>query len=119
MSSRTGGAKAVRDEIPVSPDEIRWRAVVARDATLDGVFVTGVLTTGIYCRPSCPARRPRRENVRFFGRPDEAERAGFRACLRCRPKEAGRPHPQADMVRQVCRILVERPEERVTLISLA
>ncbi|HKW50580.1 MAG TPA: bifunctional transcriptional activator/DNA repair enzyme AdaA, partial [Candidatus Eisenbacteria bacterium] len=100
-------------------DEIRWRAVVARDASLDGVFVTGVLTTGIYCRPSCPARRPKRDNVRFFGRPEEAERAGFRACLRCRPKEAGRPDPQADMVRRVCRILAERPEERVTLTALA
>jgi AraC family transcriptional regulator, regulatory protein of adaptative response / methylated-DNA-[protein]-cysteine methyltransferase len=119
MSSRVVGAKAVRPEIPISTDEIRWRAVLARDANLDGIFVTGVLTTGIYCRPSCPARHPKRENVRFFGRPEEAERAGFRACLRCRPKEGGRPNPQADMVRQVCRILVERPEERVTLTALA
>src|SRR5690242_20524231 len=110
MSSRVDSAKAVSAEIPATTDEIRWRAVVARDANLDGVFVTGVLTTGIYCRPSCPARRPKRDNVRFFGRPEEAERAGFRACLRCRPKEAGRPDPTAKMVRDVCRILVERPE---------
>jgi len=113
------GARVNRPEPAVTADEIRWRAVVGRDSRLDGVFVTGVLTTGIYCRPSCPSRRPRRENVRFFGRPEEAERAGFRACLRCRPKDLGRPNPRTDLVRRVCGILVERPEERVTLTALA
>jgi AraC family transcriptional regulator of adaptative response/methylated-DNA-[protein]-cysteine methyltransferase len=114
-----GNTKAAPAATAAPTDEIRWRAVVARDARLDGVFVTGVLTTGIYCRPSCPARRPKRENVRFFDRPEEAERAGFRACLRCRPREVGRPHPHADLVRQVVRILAENPEERFTLTALA
>ena len=114
-----GNTKAVHAETPATTDEIRWRAVVARDARLDGVFITGVLTTGIYCRPSCPARRPRRENVRFFERPEEAERAGFRACLRCHPKEAEPAHPHAGMVRQIVRILAESPEERFTLTALA
>lgn len=67
------------------PASEMWRAVQARDATYDGTFVLAVRTTGIYCRPSCPARRPKRENVRWFEGPGDAERAGFRACKRCRP----------------------------------
>ncbi|TCM21910.1 DNA-O6-methylguanine--protein-cysteine S-methyltransferase /transcriptional regulator Ada [Novosphingobium sp. PhB165] len=71
-------------------DERAWQAVLARDRKFDGRFVTGVLSTGIYCRPSCSARHPRRENVRFFAEPAEAERAGLRACLRCRPNDVSR-----------------------------
>ncbi|MGC2447911.1 MAG: Ada metal-binding domain-containing protein, partial [Candidatus Sulfotelmatobacter sp.] len=67
-------------------DDPRWTAVVARDSGRDGEFVFAVSTTGVYCRPSCAARRPRRENVQFFAAPEAAERAGYRACLRCRPK---------------------------------
>jgi AraC family transcriptional regulator of adaptative response/methylated-DNA-[protein]-cysteine methyltransferase len=67
-----------------------WRAVLARDRRADGRFVTGVLTTGIYCRPSCAARHPRRENVRFFADGAEAAAAGLRACLRCKPDEQTR-----------------------------
>jgi len=67
-----------------------WKAVLARDKAKDGRFVTGVLTTGIYCRPSCAARHPRRENVRFFASGAEAAEAGLRACLRCRPDEVSR-----------------------------
>ena len=66
--------------------DARWNAVVARDARHDGEFVFAVSTTGVYCRPSCAARRPRRENVQFFPGPSEAEQAGYRACLRCRPR---------------------------------
>jgi AraC family transcriptional regulator of adaptative response/methylated-DNA-[protein]-cysteine methyltransferase len=77
------------DTMPQS-DDARWRAVLARDRRSDGAFVTGVLTTGIYCRPSCPARHPRRENVRFFAGPAQAEAAGLRACLRCRPERQSR-----------------------------
>ena len=65
-----------------------WRAVVARDARFDGRFFTGVTSTGIYCRPVCPARTPRRENVVFHPTAASAEAAGFRACLRCRPETA-------------------------------
>src|SRR3954469_18105578 len=64
----------------------RWQAVLARDPNRDGSFVFAVSSTGIYCRPSCPSRRPRRQNVTFFRQAEEAEKAGFRACLRCRPK---------------------------------
>ena len=67
-----------------------WAAVLRRDRGADGRFVTGVLTTGIYCRPSCAARHPKRENVRFFRDGGEAAAAGLRACLRCRPDEASR-----------------------------
>ena len=71
-------------------NEAAWSAVIARDRSADGRFVTGVLTTGIYCRPSCAARHPRRENVRFFATAAEAAEAGLRACLRCRPDEISR-----------------------------
>lgn len=69
-----------------SDDESRWTAVQNRDGRQDGSFVFAVATTGIFCRPSCPARRPKRPNVRFYSSGAEAEKAGFRACLRCRPK---------------------------------
>jgi AraC family transcriptional regulator of adaptative response/methylated-DNA-[protein]-cysteine methyltransferase len=73
------------------PDaDAAWTAVLARDRRADGRFVTGVLTTGIYCRPSCAARHPKRENVRFFASGAEAAAAGLRACLRCRPDEVTR-----------------------------
>ncbi len=62
-----------------------WRAVEARDAGADGRFIVAVKTTGIYCRPSCRSRQPKRVNVRFFAGPAEARAAGFRACKRCTP----------------------------------
>jgi AraC family transcriptional regulator, regulatory protein of adaptative response / DNA-3-methyladenine glycosylase II len=62
-----------------------YRAVAERDASFDGRFVTAVRTTGIYCRPGCPARTPLRRNVSFYATADEAREAGFRACKRCRP----------------------------------
>lgn len=70
-------------------DEAMWRAVDERDARRDGCFVYGVRTTGVYCRPSCPSRRPLRRNVVFFADAQAAEQAGFRACLRCRPNTGG------------------------------
>jgi len=71
-----------------------WRAVLKRDSSCDGRFVYGVRTTGIYCRPSCPSKRPHAAQVRFFSKPDEAETAGFRACRRCQPKDAVSPQIQ-------------------------
>ncbi len=68
--------------------DLRWEALAGRDKTADGQFVVGVITTGIYCRPGCPSRLPRRENVRFFATNEEAERAGFRPCKRCKPDGA-------------------------------
>ena len=70
--------------------EKAWQAFIRRDRKFDGRFVIGVLTTGIYCRPSCAARQPRRENVRFFANGCEARTAGLRACKRCRPDEVAR-----------------------------
>ena len=71
-------------------DDDRWRIALAKDRRFDGQFVTGVHSTGIYCRPSCPARAPKRENVRFYASPTEAEAAGLRACKRCRPNDVAR-----------------------------
>lgn len=70
--------------------EQAWTAFERRDRTADGRFVAGVRTTGIYCKPSCPARHPRRDNVTFYADAESARAAGFRACLRCRPDEVGR-----------------------------
>ena len=101
-----------------SSDDQRWNAVVARDPGHDGQFVFAVASTGVYCRPSCPARRPRRENVRFFTRPEHAEQAGFRACLRCRPKSLT-GNPQADRVKEICRYIEQHLDEPVTLNQLS
>ncbi len=98
-------------------DEIYWKAVAARDARFNGVFVYAVRSTGIYCQPSCPARRPRREQVVFFPRAEAAEQAGFRACRRCVPHEgrAGLP----EWIGRVCRYIEEHSEERMTLEALS
>lgn len=71
-------------------DDERWRIALAKDRRFDGAFVTGVHSTGIYCRPSCPARAPKRENVRFYAGPSDAEAAGLRACKRCAPDQQSR-----------------------------
>src|SRR6478736_9942932 len=70
--------------------EKAWQAFIRRDRAFDGRFVIGVVTTGIYCRPSCAARQPKRENVRFFADCREARAHGLRSCKRCRPDEVGR-----------------------------
>jgi AraC family transcriptional regulator of adaptative response/methylated-DNA-[protein]-cysteine methyltransferase len=103
---------------PAQNNDTQWQAVLARDASRDGRFVFAVSSTGVYCRPSCPSRRPRRENVTFFPRPDEAEKAGYRACLRCRPKAAG-GNPQNEMVKAMCRYIEQHLDENVTLARLA
>ena len=109
---------AIMKPSPSSIDARRWQAVTDRDSALDGAFVFAVSSTGIFCRPSCPSRRPRRENVSFFERPLEAEKAGYRACLRCRPKAID-GNPQAALVRSVCRFIEQNIEDRVTLAGLA
>jgi AraC family transcriptional regulator, regulatory protein of adaptative response / methylated-DNA-[protein]-cysteine methyltransferase len=95
--------------------------VLTRDRRYDGVFVYAVRSTGIYCRPSCPSRRPRRTQVTFFPVPEAAEQAGFRACRRCRPKQSHPPgnDPRSDAVQRVCRFLDEHPDAPATLASLA
>jgi AraC family transcriptional regulator of adaptative response/methylated-DNA-[protein]-cysteine methyltransferase len=84
-------------------DGRRWQAVLARDRRMDGAFVFGVRSTHIYCRPSCPSRRPRRERVVFFPVPEAAENQGFRACRRCRPQEAAASDPEVAWARRLCR----------------
>lgn len=97
------------------PDEARWAAVLRRDRARDGEFVTGVLSTRIYCRPSCAARHPRRENVRFFANGNEARDFGLRPCLRCRPDEVAAD--EAGIARAVA--LIEVAEDPPTLDQLA
>ena len=98
-------------------DDLRWNAVVARDSVRDGEFVFAVASTGVYCRPSCPARRPRRENVTFYSRPEQAEKAGFRACLRCRPRSFS-GNPQSDSAKEICRYIEQHLDETITLERL-
>ena len=100
-------------------DESQWQAVLAKDSRCDGQFVFAVSSTGIYCRPSCPSRRPRRDRVSFFALPDAAERAGFRACLRCHPRDARLMDPQVEMAREVCRLIDENDGEPLTLATLS
>jgi len=95
--------------------ETQWRQVMARDARQDGRFVFAVRTTGIYCRPSCPSRRPRRDSVEFFADPQQAERAGYRACLRCKPTELS---AQARAIMRA-RQLLDEAEGVLTLAELS
>lgn len=99
-------------------DDSRWDAVSRRDRDADGRFVYGVRSTGIYCRPSCPSRRPRRDRVRFFATSADAARAGFRACRRCRPDTARPPDPWLAKVQLACALL-ERANTSPPLATLA
>lgn len=94
----------------LGPSEF-WQAVLKRDRRFQHLFVYGVRSTGIYCRPTCPSRRPRQEQVRFFAGPEAAERAGFRACHRCRPDHTAISDPQASLVQRVCRYIDAHLEE--------
>ena len=87
----------------------RWRAVITRDWEADGRFVYCVQTTGIYCRPSCPARRARRENIVFAESAAAAERAGFRPCKRCRPESRGLLEQQRGKIVAICRTIPDFP----------
>lgn len=103
----------------VDENEAKWHAVVAREASFDGQFVFAVSSTGIYCRPSCPSRRPHRERVSFFELPEAAERAGFRACKRCEPRNASIEERQIELIKNVCRMLDDAENETTTLASLS
>jgi AraC family transcriptional regulator of adaptative response/methylated-DNA-[protein]-cysteine methyltransferase len=98
--------------------EERWRAIVDRNRAADGAFFFSVRTTGVYCRPSCGARLPRRENVAFHATPADAEAAGFRACLRCKPNLDRSDDAQAKAVARACRA-IEEAEEPLSLEALA
>ncbi|HLO03736.1 MAG TPA: Ada metal-binding domain-containing protein, partial [Symbiobacteriaceae bacterium] len=93
--------------------EARWEAVLARDVSQDGCFVYAVRSTGIYCRPSCPSKRPRRENVDLFDEPAQAEAAGFRPCKRCHP-QGDSPDPGAEIVGHICTYIREQGASSLT-----
>ncbi len=99
-------------------DDARWRAIERRDPALAGTFVFGVASTGIYCRPGCPARTPKRENVRFFEAPQAAEAARFRACKRCTPDQAF-DHAWPPIARALAAIDAAGDEEAPSLAALA
>jgi AraC family transcriptional regulator of adaptative response/methylated-DNA-[protein]-cysteine methyltransferase len=91
-----------RPELEIPDADACWEIGLARDTSFDGVFVVAVRTTGVYCRPSCPARRPKRENVTFLAGPEAAEAAGYRACKRCHPRQAGPNDEAPDLVARAC-----------------
>jgi AraC family transcriptional regulator of adaptative response/methylated-DNA-[protein]-cysteine methyltransferase len=96
----------------------RWQAVCARDARADGTFVFAVRTTGVFCRPQCAARRPRRENVEFFGTVADARAAGYRACKRCRPEARSIADELVTLVDRACRT-IDAAETEPSLAELA
>ncbi|MCL6453125.1 MAG: bifunctional transcriptional activator/DNA repair enzyme AdaA [Alicyclobacillus sp.] len=99
-------------------ESVHWQAIVNCDAAFDGRFVYGVRTTRVFCRPSCPSRQPKPENVRIFERADDALAAGFRPCKRCRP-ELPAHHPDKDLVDAAKRVLLAHLSEPITLRELA
>ena len=99
-------------------DQDRWQAIIHRDKKAADAFVYSVKTTGVYCRPSCPARRARRDNVAFHLTPKDAERAGFRACKRCKPDDPSARSEHAAMVARACKLIVDS-EEPLSLDVLA
>ena len=112
-------AQAVQVDFPPLDQQTMMRAMMEGDASYDGAFYTGVRTTGIYCRPSCPSRKPRPENVVFFSLPEVAALAGFRACKRCRPQDIEAADPQVELVRDACRRIAMWNDGVPTLSELA
>lgn len=100
----------------LSKESSQWRSVLARDSRADGKFVYAVRTTGIYCRPTCPSRRPKPESVEFYPAPGDAERAGYRPCKRCAPHQCDPPRAA---VLTACRYIEAHCEERLTLKTLS
>jgi len=101
-------------------EAVAWESVLRRDASADDRLLYGVTTTGIYCRPSCPSRRPKRNNVAFFSSAEAAERAGFRACARCRPNRAKSSNGPVQRAREyIDRHVGDLADERITLEVLS
>jgi len=125
--ARAGGVRrsatgALGSGVPALDDEQRYAAAVSKDARFDGVFFTGVTSTGIYCRPSCPAITPKRENMRFYRSAAAAQEAGFRACKRCRPDASpGSPewNIRADVVGRAMRLIADGVVDRDGVEGLA
>jgi AraC family transcriptional regulator, regulatory protein of adaptative response / methylated-DNA-[protein]-cysteine methyltransferase len=104
---------------PRPADAEAWRAVASRDARYDGRFVYAVRSTRVYCRPSCPSRRPLRENVSFFAAPGDAERAGYRACLRCDPRAEKSDRGGGPAIERALKYLDAHDDRAVSLAELA
>jgi len=102
---------------PIS-DEQRWEAVRLRDDVLDGTFVYAVRTTGVFCRPSCPSRQSKRENTIFFASSTDAEDAGYRECLRCRPTRLSVEDPRVRAIHRACEA-IDTADQPPTLNELA
>ena len=113
--STTSNVNAAPRISPRAADHF-WQAMLQRDSAADGAFVFGVRSTHIYCRPSCPARRPLRRNTLFFRTNEEAESFGYRPCRRCRPQEQDE---STGLVRRATAILTESTEESVGIATLA
>ena len=105
------GKSTTKRAEPRLSDDARWAAVLARNPEFDDAFVYSVATTGVYCRPSCPARRANRVNVEFHASPAEAERAGFRPCKRCKPDQPSLKAEHTAKVAQACRLIEQADEE--------
>src|SRR5438093_2648387 len=99
-------------------DAARWKAVLGHDRGADGLFVYAVRSTGVYCRPSCPSRRPRRDRVAFFESPGDARSAGFRPCRRCRPDDSAAPDPWIEKVRRAA-VYLSNVDGHPSLTTLA
>lgn len=112
---------ATQHPVQFATDALRWAAVLTRDERADGAFVYAVRTTGVYCRPSCGARPAKRDNVLFFASPAAAERAGFRACKRCKPQRPPLSQRQAQQVAAACKAIesAEEPPDLQTLAAAA
>ena len=120
VSANTSALPQPSHPVPAVFPGRQWQQVLARDERADGQFFYAVKSTKIYCRPSCPSRRPARKNVSFFPTAVAAEQAGFRACKRCEPDRATpRPDPQASLIATATEYLTEHAAERTRLADLA
>src|SRR5258708_30599690 len=99
--------------------ETCWKAIEERDKSFDGKFFSGVMTTGVFCRPSCPARRPLRRNIRFYETVAGAQADGLRACLRCRPLALNGTDPNIETIRRLCRFIESNAAEPISLADLS
>src|SRR5690242_19713712 len=120
MPRQTVQAERVADSTaPHLNDAARWNAVVGHDRAADGLFVYAVRSTGVYCRPSCPARRPRRDRVQFFHEARQAAQAGYRPCRRCRPDAPVDRDESVALAQCACRFIETHLDEPLSLESLA
>ena len=118
QQNEADGQELQKSQQDVSRDAEKWKAIAERDENRDGFFVFAVRSTGVYCKPSCPARHPHLEQVVFFSRADEAERAGFRACRRCNPRDA-KPSARARLIERICKYIEANLDEKLSLDNLS